>query len=68
MWLPYVVQSFQIFCHNTTLADGTQLDNNDPAPEFVIASLEKTTGVQRPANAATCSLHIVVPHSFSTLH
>ena len=32
-------QSFQIFCHNTTLADGTTLDNTGPAPEFVIESV-----------------------------
>ena len=50
-------QGFSIYCHNTTLSDGTQLNNSEPAPEFIIAELEKRTGVKRPANAATCSLH-----------
>ena len=54
---PLEPQSFSIYCHNTTLADGTQLNNDEPAPEFVIAELERTTGVQRPSNAAQCSLH-----------
>lgn len=51
-----VPQSFQIYCHNTTLADGTTLDNKEQAPEFVIAALEERTGVKRPANA-NCTLH-----------
>ena len=50
-------QGFSIYCHNTTLADGTTLNNSGPAPEFVIATLEERTGVQRPENASTCSLH-----------
>jgi hypothetical protein len=50
-------QGFQIFCHNTTLADGTSLDNHKPAPEFIIAALEQRTGVKRPANADKCNLH-----------
>ena len=60
-----VPQGFQIFCHNTTLEDGSSLDNNDPAPEFVIAALEKSTGVQRPANAHACSLHQLNLHFMS---
>ena len=47
---------FIIMCHNTTLSDGTKLDNNQPAPEFVIATLEKRTGVSRPPDAERCSL------------
>ena len=50
-------QGFSIWCHNTTLANGTQLDNEDPAPEFVILELERRTGIKRPPNAGTCSLH-----------
>jgi hypothetical protein len=50
-------QSFSIYCHNTTLYDGTQLSNSEPAPEFIIAELERRTGTKRPQNYATCSLH-----------
>ena len=50
-------QGFSIYCHNTTLADGTQLSNSDPAPEFIVAALEERTGIARPADASTCSLH-----------
>ena len=50
-------QSFSIYCHNTTLADGTQLDNDNPAPEFMIATLEERTGIPRPENADKISVH-----------
>lgn len=49
-------QGFSIYCHRTTLQDGTSLDNSDPAPEFIIAELEQRTGRKRPSDAATCSL------------
>ena len=55
-------QSFSIYCHNTTLADGTQLDNDDPAPEFIIASLEHTTGIKRPDDADKRPLHSLHLH------
>lgn len=58
-------QGFQIFCHNTTLTDGTSLDNSMPAPEFIIAALEERTGVKRPANAGQCSLHDLNLHFMS---
>ena len=49
-------QDFSIYCHRTTLADGTSLSNSDPAPEFIIAALEQRTGSSRPPDAATMSL------------
>lgn len=42
-------QGFMIYCHRTTLDDGTSLDNKEPAPEWMIASLEKRTGRKRPS-------------------
>ena len=49
-------QDFVMYCHNVTLADGTLLDNNAPAPDFVVETLEQRTGLTRPPNADTCSL------------
>ena len=46
-------QGFQIYCHNTTLDDGTQLSNDEPTPEFIIEELEKRTGIARPDAALT---------------
>ena len=52
-------QSFTIFCHRTTLEDGTSLDNSNPAPDFIIAQLERSTGIRRPDEAATMSLEML---------
>ena len=49
-------QDFSIYCHRTTLADGSSLSNQDPAPEFIIAALEARTHKQRPPDAATATL------------
>lgn len=49
-------EDFIIACHFTTLGDGTQLDNSQPAPEFIIAGLEKRTGIKRPEHAERCAL------------
>ena len=46
-------QGFQIYCHNTTLDDGTLLSNDEPTPEFIIEELEKRTGIARPDAALT---------------
>jgi hypothetical protein len=32
-------QGFSIYCHRTTLSDGTSLDNTARAPEFIIAEV-----------------------------
>ena len=50
-------QEFSVYCHNTTLADGTQLNNDEPAPEFIIAALEQQTKIKRPPNADQTPLH-----------
>ena len=50
-------QGFTMWCHNTTLEDGTLLDNDEPAPEFILAALEERTGIKRPENAARMTLH-----------
>ena len=57
-----VPQSFEVYCHNTTLADGTILNNHDQAPEFVIEALEARTGLKRPDNAESLSLHAMHLH------
>jgi hypothetical protein len=59
-------QGFTIYCHRTTLQDGTTLDNSEPAPEFVVAELERRTGKKRPSDAATRSLEQLNLHFMSS--
>ena len=54
--VPPKKQDFVMYCHNVTLADGTLLDNDAPAPDFVVQTLEERTGITRPPNADRCSL------------
>lgn len=58
-------QGFSIYCHHTTLANGQQLSNADPAPEFIIAALEERTRIPRPPHASTLSLERLNLHFMS---